>query len=56
MAMNSLSNDDAPLTSASTKNRMRNRAFVTSKVFVTTALSCGKIAPFLSIAHQSKSS
>jgi hypothetical protein len=45
MAMNSSSNDDAPVSSAATKKPYEKPGFRYEKVFVTTALACGKIDP-----------
>jgi hypothetical protein len=56
MAMNSLSNDDAPLTSASNEKPYEKPGFRYEQVFVITALSCGKIDPFSLNCASSKSS
>lgn len=45
MAINSSSNDDAPVPSATNKKPYEKPGFRHEQVFVTTALSCGKIDP-----------
>ena len=56
MAMNSVSNDDAPLAPAANKKPYEKPGFRYEQVFVTTALSCGKIDPFSLNCASSKSS
>jgi len=56
MAMNSVSNDDAPLSSAANQKPYEKPGFRYEQVFVTTALSCGKIDPFSLNCASSKSS
>jgi hypothetical protein len=56
MAMKTLSNDDTSLTSAAKKKPYEKPGFRYEQVFVTTALSCGKIDPFSLNCASSKSS
>ncbi|HEY3971787.1 MAG TPA: hypothetical protein VGM18_02220 [Candidatus Sulfotelmatobacter sp.] len=44
MAMNNFSSDDAPRTSETNKKPYEKPAFRFEQVFVTSALSCGKIS------------
>jgi len=44
MAMNNLSSDDAPRTPATNKKPYEKPSFRYEEVFVTSALSCGKIS------------
>jgi hypothetical protein len=48
MAMNSSSNDDAPLPSVTNKKPYEKPGFRYEPVFVTTAFGCGKADPFSS--------
>jgi len=48
MAMNSVSNDEASSTPATTKKPYEKPGFRYEQVFVTTALGCGKADPFSS--------
>jgi hypothetical protein len=45
MAMNNFSSDDAPRTPATNKKPYEKPAFRFEQVFVTSALSCGKVNP-----------
>jgi hypothetical protein len=45
MAMNNFSSDDTPSTPATNKKPYEKPAFRYEHVFVTTALSCGKVNP-----------
>jgi hypothetical protein len=56
MAMNSSSSDDAPVPSVINKKPYEKPGFRYEQVFVTTALSCGKIDPQSLNCAQSRSS
>jgi hypothetical protein len=45
MAMNNFSSDDAPRTPATNKKPYEKPTFRYEQVFVTSALSCGKVNP-----------
>jgi hypothetical protein len=52
--MNNFSTDDAPRTPATNKKPYEKPAFRFEEVFVTSALSCGKISPTQGSCAQAK--